>query len=49
MKKYIERIKRNFVRETLCVNPTVVAVCAAVCACLGLIFCHRRRGLRCLL
>ncbi|MBQ8404524.1 MAG: tryptophan-rich sensory protein [Clostridia bacterium] len=38
MKKYIERIKRNFVRETLCVNPTVVAVCAAVCACLGLIF-----------
>lgn len=38
MKKYIGKIKRGFVRETVCVNKTVVLVAAVVCACLGLIF-----------
>jgi tryptophan-rich sensory protein len=38
MKKYIGKVKRGFVRETICVNTTVVLVCAIVCACLGLIF-----------
>ena len=38
MRKYIEKIKRCFFRETMCINTTVVAVCAAVCAVLGLIF-----------
>ena len=38
MKKYIGRIKRGFVRETLCINKTVVIVCAIICACMGLCF-----------
>ncbi len=38
MRKHIEKMKRGFIRETMCVNTTVVAVCAAVCAVLGLIF-----------
>ena len=38
MKKCISRIKRVIVRETLCINTTLVAVLAVVCACLGLIF-----------
>jgi len=38
MKKYIGKIRRGFVRETLCVNTTLVLVLAVVCACLGLIF-----------
>ncbi len=38
MKNYIEKIKRCFIRETMCINTTAVAVCAAVCAVLGLIF-----------
>lgn len=38
MKKYIGKIKRGFVRETLCINKTLVLVIAIVCACLGLIF-----------
>ena len=38
MKRYIEKIKRGFVRETVCVNGTVVITCALICACLGLIF-----------
>ena len=38
MKKYIGKIKRGFVRETLCVNTTLVLVLAIICACLGLIF-----------
>ncbi len=38
MRKHIEKVKRCFIRETMCVNTTVVAVCAAVCALLGLIF-----------
>ena len=38
MKKYIGKIKRGFVRETICVNTTLVTVIARVCACLGLIF-----------
>ena len=38
MKKYIGKIKRELVRETLCINVTLVIVCAVVCACMGLIF-----------
>ncbi len=38
MKKYIGRIKRGFMRETLGINKTVVIICAIVCACMGLIF-----------
>ena len=38
MKKYIGRVKRGFVRETLCINKTLVLVLAVVCACLGLVF-----------
>ena len=38
MRRFIEKIKRCFIRETMCVNTTVVSVCAAVCAALGLIF-----------
>jgi tryptophan-rich sensory protein len=38
MKKYIGKVKREFVRETLCVNGTLVLVISIICACLGLIF-----------
>lgn len=38
MKNYIDRIRRSFSRQTLCVNKTVVIICAALCACLGLVF-----------
>ena len=38
MKKYIGKIKREFVRETLYINTTLVLVMSIVCACMGLIF-----------
>ena len=38
MRRFIEKIKRCFIRETMCINTTAVSVCAAVCAALGLVF-----------
>lgn len=38
MGKYIDKIKRGIIRETLCVNITAVAVCACIGAFLCLIF-----------
>ena len=38
MKNYIEKMRRSFSRQTLCVNRTVVTVCAILCACIGLVF-----------
>lgn len=38
MKKHINKIKMQIARDGACINTTVVIICAAVCAVLGIIF-----------
>lgn len=38
MKNIIDKMKRSVSREAICVNTALVAICAAVCAVLGLLF-----------
>lgn len=38
MQKYIDKIRREIARQTLCVNITLVIISACICAAIGIIF-----------